>query len=222
MHYRDWLLEEKETADRHQMRLDERIAASVLELKAYRSGKKPLGDISNLAPKRNNKKKKQPTGLKVSVVAEEDEQIGEEWFLHDHQKCIDCLSVSPPDIEEQYFLNWPPSSSHVEPEKIADPEPEEMRYCDWFLEEKDHRMTLDQRMVMELVAEIADRRRMKLEAKMADLEDQYPLKDEEPNCQHQNMTSDVIFYNPCLSVKGGMQTVVELSGSHSGFELATF
>ncbi|KAK1557898.1 hypothetical protein Q3G72_033872 [Acer saccharum] len=161
--------------------------------KAYRSGKKRIGDISNLAPKRNNKKKKQPTGLKVSVVAEEDEQIGEEWFLHDHQKCIDCLSVSPPDIEEQckYFLNWPPSSSHVEPEKIADPEPEEMPYCDWFLEEKDHRMTLDQRiadserilmeLTLELVAEIADRRRMKVEAKMADLEDQSPLKDEEPN-----------------------------------------
>ncbi|KAI9198593.1 hypothetical protein LWI28_018760 [Acer negundo] len=76
--------------------------------KAYRSGKKPLGDIS---------KKKQENGLKVSVVAKEDEQISEEWFLHDHQKCIDCLSVSPPDFEElyKYFFNRSPSSSDVEP-----------------------------------------------------------------------------------------------------------
>ncbi|KAK1557348.1 hypothetical protein Q3G72_022905 [Acer saccharum] len=97
----------------------------------------------------------------MSVVAEEDEQID--------------------------FFNWPPSSSNVEPEEIADPEPKEMPYCDWFLEEKDHRMRLDnsERMVMELTlemeAEMADRRRMKLEAEIADLEDQPPWKDEEPN-----------------------------------------
>ncbi|TXG48377.1 hypothetical protein EZV62_027671 [Acer yangbiense] len=63
----------------------------------------------------------------------------------------------------------------VEPEEIADPEPKEMPYCDWLLEEKDHRMRLDdsERMVMELT--------MEMEAEMADLEDQPPWKDEEPN-----------------------------------------
>ncbi|KAK4858447.1 hypothetical protein QYF36_016513 [Acer negundo] len=109
----------------------------------------------------------------VSTVAEEDEQIGEEWFLHDHQKCIDCQS--PPDLGIYYyndFSNWPPSSSHVEPEPeaIADPEPEKMPYCDWFLEEKEiadrHRMRLDQRtadsrrMELEPEAEIAHRHRL--------------------------------------------------------------
>ncbi|KAK1557189.1 hypothetical protein Q3G72_019783 [Acer saccharum] len=109
-------------------------------------------------------------------------------------KIVYQYSVSPPDLEEQYkyFFNWPPSSSDVEPEEIADPKPEEMPCCDWLLEEKDHRMRLDQRIVysermvmelsLEMEAEMADRRRrMKLEAEMADLEDQPPWKDEEPN-----------------------------------------
>ncbi|KAI9198766.1 hypothetical protein LWI28_021811 [Acer negundo] len=101
----------------------------------------------------------------LKYASEEDEQIGEEWFLHDHQKCIDCQS--PPDLGIYYyndFSNWPPSSSHVEsePEEIADPEPEKMPYCDWLLEEKEmadrHRMRLDQR--------TADSRRMELEPKL--------------------------------------------------------
>ncbi|KAK3198676.1 hypothetical protein Dsin_022091 [Dipteronia sinensis] len=69
-----------------------------------------------------------------------------------------------------------------------------MRYCNWLLEEKDRRMRLDQRiadskrmeleleLALELEAEMANRHRMKLEAVMADLEDQSPWKDEEPNC----------------------------------------
>ncbi|KAK1578981.1 hypothetical protein Q3G72_034689 [Acer saccharum] len=126
------------------------------------------------------------------VCIEEDEQIGEEWFLHDHQKCIDCQS--PPDLglySYNGFSNWPPYS-HVELE------PEEMPYCDWLLEEKEmadrHWMRLDQR--------IADSRQMELElelelepepeAEMAHrhrlFEDQSPLKDEEINEHNNHLT----------------------------------
>ncbi|KAK1557233.1 hypothetical protein Q3G72_020853 [Acer saccharum] len=66
-------------------------------------------------------------------------------------KCkVDRLYIKEQDAYID-FSNWPPSSSHVEPEPeaIADPEPEEMPYCDWLLEEKEmadcHRMRLDQR-----------------------------------------------------------------------------
>ncbi|KAK4857724.1 hypothetical protein QYF36_005164 [Acer negundo] len=147
-----------------------KYASGIVARSVYTSGKSSATKPLTISM---NARNVLPASVMVALVrtigeelnAKEDEQIGEEWFLHDHQKCIDCQS--PPDLGIYYyndFSNWPPSSSHVEPEPeaIADPEPEKMPYCDWLLEEKEmadrHRMRLDQR--------TADSRRMELEPKL--------------------------------------------------------